>query len=372
MVGVFMAVLFNANDFLLKLNKLLSRLGTVKSTEMVIFLKQFAALIESGITIVSSLSILFNQTKNKCLKFALSDIRSAVEAGMSLSEAMEKHPKIFNKTICSTIRVGETSGLLDTSITQVVEYLDEQAALKREVTTALIYPLIVLTATVGVIAFMVLVVIPQMIPFIEMMGGEMPWNTLLLIEITEYIGQNIETIAISLLSIIAFSLLAYRTRRGKYYMDFAKMYIPFAGIIIRYNLIVQFTKTMYLLLSSGVTIVESLRIVRDANKNAVIRTAIERFIGLVLLGESLSEAILKEKHLFPLIVGSMARVGEETGTMDISMKRIADIHYSILRGYIKKLNSALEPVMLLVLGGLVGFVASGMIGGILAGYTVPN
>lgn len=356
------------NDFLQAVNRFLARLGSVKTAELIILLKQLAALVESGVPIVPSLTILAEQAKNRRLKYTLQEIKIGVESGQSLSEAMDKHPKVFPLTVRNTVRIGEVSGMLDTSINQVTEFLEEQSTLKSAVITALIYPAIVLTATLGVVGFMVLGVIPKIIPFIEMMGGEMPWNTKLLVSVTNYTQNNIKSMAMGVASFAGAIFLLYRTRRGRYYLDYAKMLLPLFGVVIQYNIIVQFSKTMFLLMSSGVTMVESLRTVRETNKNAVVRRAIDRFIGKVLLGESLSESMTKAKELFPPMVGSMVKVGEETGTMDMAMRRIADIHYSILQNYIKRLNAALEPVMLLVLGGLVGFVAAGMIGGILAGY----
>jgi type IV pilus assembly protein PilC len=236
----------------------------------------------------------------------------------------------------------------------------------------MIYPAIVFAATLGVTGFMVLVVIPQIIPFLEMMGGEMPWSTKLLINIADFAMHNVPLAAPYLGMTVFGFLLAGRSRRGRYAIDSLKMRLPLFGLLIRYAIIVQFAKTMHLLITSGVTITEALKTVREVDKNAVVRRSIEMCVGSVLLGESLSEAMGKFKSVFPPIVRSMIKVGEETGTMDAAMKRIADIHYSLLRSYIKQLNVALEPVLLIFLGGMVAFMAAAMIGGILAGYEIPG
>lgn len=351
-----------------RLEMLLIRLTQVKNAEVVLLLKQLAALIASGLPLVPCLLTLIEQTTNRRLRYTLIKIKEDIEQGKPLSEAMDSFPRIFPLTVRSTVKVGETSGLLDGAMEQVAGFMEEDATFRGEIITALIYPAIVFTATLGVTGFMVLVVIPQIIPFLEMMGGEMPWNTRLLVTVTAWATENAVTGAYVLGVILLVFVVAQRTQRGRFGLDRLKMKMPLFGQLISYAIIVQFAKTMHLLITSGVTITEALRTVRDVDKNAIVRRAVDVCIGSVLLGESLSEAMAKFKPIFPPLVRSMTRVGEETGTMDAAMKRIGDIHYAVLKSYIKKLNAALEPVLLIFLGLMVGFVAAAMIGGILASY----
>lgn len=351
-----------------KLAMLLVRITQVKQAEVVLLLKQLAALIASGLPLVPCLVTLIEQTTNRRLRYTLSKIKEDVEQGKPLSEAMDKFTRVFPLTVRNTVRVGEASGLLEGAMEQVAGFMEEDASFRGEIITALIYPAIVFTATLGVTGFMVLVVIPQIIPFLEMMGGEMPWNTRLLVNITTWATENAVTGAYVLGTAVLAFVAAGRTRRGRYVIDSLKTKLPLFGQLISYAIIVQFAKTMHLLITSGVTITEALKTVRDVDRNTVVRRAVDICIGSVLLGESLSEAMGKFKQVFPPLVRSMTRVGEETGTMDAAMKRIGDIHYAILRSYIKKMNAALEPVLLIFLGGMVGFVAAAMIGGILASY----
>jgi type IV pilus assembly protein PilC len=351
-----------------KLELLLVRITQVKNAEVVLLLKQLAALIASGLPLVPCLVTLIEQTTNRKLRYTLSKIKEDVEQGKPLSEAMDKFPRVFPLTVRNTVKVGEASGLLEGAMEQVAGFMEEDASFRGEIITALIYPAIVFTATLAVTGFMVLVVIPQIIPFLEMMGGEMPWNTRLLVDVTNWATENAVTGAYVLGAAVLIFVVAGRTSRGRYMLDSLKTKLPLFGQLISYAIIVQFAKTMHLLITSGVTITEALKTVRDVDKNAVVRRAIDVCIGSVLLGESLSEAMGKFKPVFPPLVRSLTRVGEETGTMDAAMKRIGDIHYTILKSYIKKLNAALEPVLLIFLGGMVGFVAAAMIGGILASY----
>lgn len=283
---------------------------------------------------------------------------------------MDRFPRVFPLTVRNTVRVGEASGFLDTALQQIAQYMEDQGSFRGELATAMIYPTIVFVATMGVMAFMMLVVIPQIIPFLQMMGGELPWNTKLLIAVTNFATANIKNIGLVLAGSILCFLVMNRTKVGRYRIDLLKMKMPLFGFLIRTSIIVQFAKTMYLLTNSGVTIVDALRTVRDVDKNTAVRRAIDLCIGRVLLGESLSEPMRKVSNIFPPLVRSMVKVGEETGTMDAAMGRIADIHYSILNSYIKKLNASLEPLLLIMLGGMVGFMAAAMIGGILSGYSV--
>lgn len=351
-----------------RLEMLLVRITQVKQAEVVLLLKQLAALIASGLPLVPCLATLIEQTTNRKLRYTLNKIKEDVEQGKPLSEAMDKFPRVFPLTVRNTVKVGEASGLLEGAMEQVAGFMEEDASFRGEIITALIYPAIVFTATLAVTGFMVLVVIPQIIPFLEMMGGEMPWNTRLLVDITTWATKNAVTGAYVLGTAVLIFVVAGRTSRGRYVIDSLKTKLPLFGQLISYAIIVQFAKTMHLLITSGVTITEALKTVRDVDKNAVVRRAIDVCIGSVLLGESLSEAMGKFKPVFPPLVRSLTRVGEETGTMDAAMKRIGDIHYTILKSYIKKLNAALEPVLLIFLGGMVGFVAAAMIGGILASY----
>jgi len=351
-----------------RLEMLLVRITQVRQAEVVLLLKQLAALIASGLPLVPCLVTLIEQTTNRRLRFTLVKIKEEIEQGKPLSEAMDRFPRVFPLTVRNTVRVGEASGLLEVAMEQVAGFMEEDAAFRGEIITALIYPAIVFTATLGVTGFMVLVVIPQIIPFLEMMGGEMPWNTRLLVNVTALAQENAKAAGTVLGGVVLTLVLAGRNRRGRYLIDRLKMRLPLFGQLVSYAIIVQFAKTMHLLITSGVSITEALKTVREVDKNAVVHRAIDVCIGSVLLGESLSEAMVKFKTVFPPLVRSMTRVGEETGTMDAAMKRIADIHYAVLKGYIKKLNAALEPVLLIFLGGMVGFVAAAMIGGILASY----
>lgn len=179
------------------LSDLLAIITRVKQGDVILFLNQLAAMISAGVSVVNSLSILENQATNRKLKRVIASVRQDVEAGNSLSDAMERFPKIFPKMVTGLLRTGETSGLLDTAMVQVATYMEERQALKRQIISSAIYPAITLLASLGVVIFMVSYVMPNMVPFLEMMGGDLPWTTQFLIDLSNNVTSNLKNLAIA-------------------------------------------------------------------------------------------------------------------------------------------------------------------------------
>ncbi|MCL6447050.1 MAG: type II secretion system F family protein [Armatimonadetes bacterium] len=351
----------NLNDFLVKISR-------VKQSDVVILLWQMAALIKAGVSIVASLSVLEKQSRNRRLKFVLSSIRRDVEAGKSLSDAMRQFPGTFPLMVTSILKTGETSGLLDTAMESVAAYWEEKLALWRKVVASSVYPAIVLLVSVGVVIFMVSYVIPNMVPFLEMMGGDLPWNTRVLVYIADNVSANLARLGAGLGGLAAVVAGAYCLPAGRGLIDRYKMRLPGLGPVFQSALIVHFAKTFSLLISSGVPVVEALQATRETISNVAIKKVIDRLADSVLHGESLSDPLLRAENFFPPLVGNMVKVGEETGGVDSSLTMVADIYAKLLQSKIEKMISLIEPALLVVLGGLVGFIASALISGILASY----
>nr|WP_238480748.1 type II secretion system F family protein [Desulforadius tongensis] len=331
-------------------------------------LRQLGALIKAGVSIVLSLSILENQSTNRKIKQILADVRRKVEAGNSLSEAMQQFPRVFSPTITYIIKTGETSGLLDTAILQVTDYWEEKLALRQQIVTSMIYPVIVLLISIGVVGFIIGYVIPRMMVFLEMMGGDLPWTTQLLVDIGGNISTKLPQIGMGLGAAVLAGVLFYLWPPGKFFVDRHIFKVPIIGVIFQYSSIIFFARTLAMLIGSGISIVDGLRATRDSISNRAVKKVVHGMEEKVLAGGNLSDPLLKGVKIFPPMVGNMVKVGEETGGMDTSLALVAEIYTQLLEFRIRKMISLIEPVMLVVLGGIVGFIAVALVGAILAGY----
>lgn len=350
------------------LNSLLIRIIRVKQSDVVVLLWQMAALIASGVTIVNSLSVLEEQSRNRRLKYILSSVRRDVEAGQSLTDAMLRFPKTFPPMVTSVLKTGEATGLLDTAMERVAAYWEEKLALLRRIITSSAYPAVVLLVSLGVAYYLVSHVVPSIAPLLAMMGGEMPWATEILVYIADNLSANLTKLGIGLGVLVAVMAGVYHLPAGRYFIDRHKTRLPLLGAIFQYTIVVHFAKTLALLINSGVSILEALKATRETVGNRAVRRVIDRMIDRVLHGESLSEPLLRAGNYFPPLVGNMVKVGEETGRVDSSLTMVAGIYAKLLEERINKMISLMEPLLLVVLGGMVAFIAAALVSGILASY----
>ncbi|MCL0052162.1 type II secretion system F family protein [Peptococcaceae bacterium] len=362
------AVKENASAPEFTLDDILLYFSRVKKTDITLFLKQMASLIAGGVSVVESLSVLEQQTTNRGLKKLIGAIRNDVEAGWPLSAALEKFPKKFPRLVTSIIKTGEASGLLDEAMNQVVGYMEASAALRRQVLTAFFYPSIVLVVTIGVVFFMTGFVIPQIMPFIQMQGGQVPWNTQLLMDISGYVQENLGNIALGMLISVILLTVLYKIPFTGALIDRYKMVLPVFGSIFQCGIVAHFSKTLHLLLSSGLPIIEALRATAETISNRAVRQTLTAMSEAVLRGLNLSETMKKAGILFPPLVVTAIKVGEETGNIDRSLQMVNEMYSDLLQRKIKAMTAMIEPVLIIFLGGVVGFVVWGIIAGILAGY----
>ncbi|MCL0028285.1 type II secretion system F family protein [Peptococcaceae bacterium] len=362
------AVKENASAPEFTLDDILLYFSRVKKTDITLFLKQMASLIAGGVSVVESLSVLEQQTTNRGLKKLIGAIRNDVEAGWPLSAALEKFPKKFPRLVTSVIKTGEASGLLDEAMNQVVGYMEASAALRRQVLTAFLYPSIVLVVTIGVVFFMVGFVIPKIMPFIQMQGGQVPWNTQLLLDINSYVQENLGNIALGILVSVILLAVLYKIPFTGALIDRYKMVLPVFGSIFQCGMLVHFSKTLHLLLSSGLPVIEAVRATAETISNRAMRQTLTAMSEAVLGGLSLSETMKKAGILFPPLVVTVIKVGEETGNIDRSLQMVNEMYSDSLQRKIKTMTAMIEPVLIIFLGGVVGFVVWGMIAGIMAGY----
>ncbi|MCL0080742.1 type II secretion system F family protein [Peptococcaceae bacterium] len=350
------------------LDDILFYFSRVKKADITLFLKQMASLIAGGLSVVESLSVLEQQTTSRGLKKLIGAIRNDLEAGWPLSAALEKFPKNFPRFVTSIIKTGETSGLLDETMNEVVGYMEASAALRRQVLTAFFYPSIVLVVTIGVVFFMAGFVIPQIMPFIQMQGGQVPWNTQLLMDISGYVQENLGNIALGMLVSVILLAVLYKMPFTGALIDRYKMVLPVFGSIFQCGIVVHFSKTLHLLLSSGLPITEALRATAETISNRAVRQTLTAMSEAVLRGLNLSETMKKAGILFPPLVVTAVKVGEETGNIDRSLQTVTEMYGDLLQRKIKTMTAMIEPVLIIFLGGIIGFVVWGMIAGIMAGY----
>ncbi len=342
--------------------------GGIKKREILGILKQLASLIASGISVAPALHTLEEQTNKKKLKYILRDIYNIVEEGNSLSVALSRHEKYVNNMAINLVKAGEATGLVDNALFQAVDYLEKKEQLKKQVISSFMYPCVVMVITICVVIFLVLFVIPPLIPILEMNGGEMPPNTQFLIDITASVQKNYKQIILTVLGIVFIIYTFLRSSRGRLLFDRYSLKIPMFGSIRQINCIIQISRTLSLMLASGIGIVEALQRTQDTLTNTVYQIELSKIEKAVLSGQRLSEPIARSRYYFPPMVLSLIKVGEETGGIDSSLMSLANMYDDLLKDKVKLLNAMIEPFLIMLMAGMVGYVALALISGMLAGY----
>jgi len=332
----------------------------VSTKELAIFTRQFSVMIDAGLPLVQCLEILAGQQENKTFEKILTGVRSAVEGGSTLSAAMRQYGKIFDPLYVNMVEAGETGGSLDTILQRLSTYIEKNVKLKRAVQSALIYPLAVLFIAGSVIVLLLWKVVPIFATLFAGLGVELPLPTRIVIGLSHFIGSIYGLIIlIAFAGGIVFLNYAYKTPGGKYFLDSVLLKLPLMGILLRKIGVARFTRTLGTLISSGVPILEGLDITARTSGNAVIEQAILKTRKAVEAGRTLVDP-LKETEVFPSMVTQMIGVGEQTGAMDAMLQKIADFYEDEVDAAVKDLLTALEPLMIVFLGGVVGGVVISM------------
>lgn len=329
--------------------------GGVSTKILTSFTTQLSILQDAGLPIVRSLKILEGQQKGGSFKRVVGVVAEDVEGGQPLSESMSKHPKCFDKLYCNLIKAGEVGGVLDTILRRLAEFLEKNEALKRKVIGAMIYPAVIITIAVIILVGIMLFVIPTFKDMFEDMGIPLPAPTMILITISDILINYWFLIpAIPIVFVVGFKLWG-STDAGRYTIDSVKLKIPILGTIIKKGVIARFTRTLGTLIASGVPILEGLSIVKAAIGNEVLAKAVDRVYESIREGETIAEP-LAQSNLFDDLVVNMIDVGEETGELDRMLMKVADQYEEEVDIAVESLTSVLEPVMIVFLGGAVGFI----------------
>jgi len=321
--------------------------------EIALFSRQFATLISSGLTLIRSLSILTSQTENPALAKIVIDVRGQVERGVSLSQALSSHPKVFGRLFVAMVRAGEASGGLDQSLTTLSTMLERQAALRGKIKSAMAYPATVLCLVCLILTAMILFIVPVFKNIYTSLGAKLPLPTRLLISISDVAVKF--SIPILVLVVIGVILLKrwLRTPQGKAAWDITILKVPIFGSLMRKTAVARFCGTFSSLLRAGVPVLESLDITKETVSNVVVARAVESMAEGVQRGETMT-ARLSQHPIFPAMVAQMMSVGEETGALDAMLGRAAGFLEEEIERTVSALTSLLEPLMIVVLGGCVG------------------
>src|SRR5271155_71276 len=332
----------------------------VSSKELAIFTRQFSVMIDAGLPLVQCLEILAGQQDNKTFQKMLNSVRASVEGGATLSVSMKQHDKVFDALYYNMVEAGETGGILDTILQRLAQYIEKNVKLKRAVKSAMIYPVAVLSIAAGVIILLLWKVVPIFTTLFNGLGADLPLPTRAVIAMSNFVG-SIYGLLIGIFFVGTGVAIHFwqKTPLGRMTIDRILLKAPVVGMVLRKIAVARFTRTLGTLISSGVPILEGLDITARTAGNAVIERAIIATRKAVEAGRSLVDP-LKESNVFPGMVTQMIGVGEQTGAMDAMLQKIADFYEDEVDAAVKDLLTALEPIMIVFLGGVVGGVVISM------------
>ena len=332
----------------------------VSVKDKAIFSRQFSVMVDAGVAIVRSLSVLSEQASNKTLKKSLQSISADVQQGMSLSESMRKHPKCFDKLYVSMVEAGETGGVLDEVLDRLAQLLEDIARLRNQIRSALTYPVFVGLFAVVVFLGMTIFLIPIFANIFKDLGAELPGLTLFMLSISEILRSWLVLIPIAVITTTSFLITQYyRTPIGRVNIDALVLKLPLFGDLLQKSAVARFCRVFGALTRSGVPILNSMEIVGDTVGNQVIANAVMSARQDIQQGEMLSFALQKEK-VFPALAIQMISIGEETGELDSMIMKVADFYEDEVENAVKALTSILEPMMMVVVAGLVGLILISM------------
>ncbi|WHZ17748.1 MAG: Type IV fimbrial assembly protein PilC [Nitrospira sp.] len=330
--------------------------------DLVVFTRQFGTMINAGLPLIQCLDILSTQSENKVLRETVGDVKNSVEAGSTFSDALKKHPKVFDDLYVNMIHAGEVGGLLDTILTRLAKHIEKAMKLKGQIKSAMVYPSAIVGVAVIVISVLMVWVIPIFAKmFAEMSGGKigLPGPTQLVIDISNFFQSYWYFMGGALIGTIYAIKRYYGTVNGRVVIDRLLLKIPVVGDLIRKASVAKFTRTLGTLITSGVPLLEGLSICAKTSGNKVIEEALMNARVSISGGKTISEPLAKG-NVFPKMVTHMIAVGESTGALDAMLGKIADFYEDEVDQAVAALTSLLEPIMMVVLGTIIGFIVIAM------------
>jgi len=332
----------------------------VSAKELAIFTRQFSVMIDAGLPLVQCLEILASQQENKTFQKVLIGVRASVEGGSTLSAAMKLYPKVFDALYSNMVEAGETGGILDTILQRLSTYIEKNVKLQRAVKSAMVYPIGVLSIAAAVIILLLWKVVPVFATLFAGLGVDLPLPTKIVIGLSNFVGSifGLLIVVFGVAGIVGLKTW-YGTKQGRLAIDTVILKLPVLGILMRKIAVARFTRTLGTLIASGVPILEGLDITARTAGNAVVENSLFQVRRSLEEGKSLTEP-LKESAVFPGMVTQMIAVGEQTGAMDAMLQKIADFYEEEVDAAVKDLLTAIEPIMIVFLGVVVGGVVISM------------
>ena len=335
--------------------------GRVKTKVLTQFTRQLATLVNAGLPLMRGIDVLKRQMKDQQMLEALNGIADNIAAGGTFSEALTAYPKIFDNLYVNMVKAGEAGGVLEVVLSRLAEFAEKSEKIKNKVKGAMIYPVVVLLAAVGITAFLLVTVIPKFKQvFADMMNGEeLPAVTQMVIDASEYVQHNGLTILAFVVALVTLKKMIGKTKKGAYFYDVLSLKMPVTGTLVQRTAVSRLTRTLGTLLSSGVPILQSLQIVRDTTGNRVVSGAIQSVHDAVKEGESMTQQ-LAQCWVFPPMVISMVEVGEETGALADMLTRVANTYDDEVDNAVAGMTAAIEPALIIVLALIVGTIVVAM------------
>jgi type IV pilus assembly protein PilC len=332
----------------------------VKPAELTIMTRQLATMISSGMTLLRAFYVLEDQIENKLLKETISAVREDIESGLAFSDALAKHPKVFNPLYVSMVRAGETGGVLESSLERVSDQLEKDDALRRQVKAAMAYPIVVLSFALCVLIGLIAFIVPVFVKVFADFGGELPLITKITVKASDLVTGSWFILLPAMIALVIGFRRWRKSKTGRPQWDRLRLRIPFKiGDTVQKICLARWSRTFAALYSAGVPIMQAIEITGQTAGNAVVEKAMGDVIESVKSGGSIADP-LKDNPIFPTMVAQMIAVGEETGNLDAMLSKVADFYEDEVAAAVKALTSILEPVMIILVGGIVGFIVVAM------------
>ena len=336
----------------------------VKTQDIVMFTRQFSTMVNAGVPLVRCLNTLRDQTESEGLQKVLSSVVSDVESGIQISEAMAKHPKVFSSVYVNMVKAGEEGGILDQIMDRLATQVEKDSEIKGQIKSAATYPAVILSITLIAFVFIMVAIIPELTAIFDDLDGELPLLTQIVVGISDAMRENFILLGVGLAGAI-FGLVRFtKTEKGKLLFDKAILRAPVIGAIsVKVN-VARFSRTFSSLAGAGVSVIQSLEVTAGALSNSVVQQGILDSVESIKQGEAIANSIASTE-IFPPIVNQMAAVGEETGQIDVVLNKIAEFYEKEVDRIISSLTSIIEPILIVVLGAVVGTIVASVFGPIM-------
>lgn len=336
-------------------------LNRVKLRDKIMFAKNLSGMLKAGLSMPKALSVLSNQTKNQNFKKIIEEISNGIDRGETLSRGLEKYEKTFSPLFVSMVRAGEESGKLPNTLKEIAENLEKIYALQKKIKGAMTYPSVIVGAIILIGVLMMIYVVPTLTNTFKEMGVPLPFTTQLVIEVSDFLANNTLLFFTLLFSFIIGIIFLFKRKEVRPIIDRALVHLPVIGGLFKETNSARVARTLTTLLSSGVTITRSLEITKDVVGSTQYQKALDEAIENVQKGKPISEAFKKNIKIFPNMVGEMIEVGEDTGDLSQMLLEIAEFYESEVDLKTKNLSTIIEPILMIFIGGAVGFFAVSML-----------